>query len=142
MSRKLDFWASIDISSSGCWEWQGYVNRSGYGQFRGKYAHRGSYEMFRGPIPQGLEIDHLCRNRKCVNPAHLEAVTQKENQLRGFSVSGNNARKTHCLNGHPLVSANVSSWTTDRRCKTCLRAHQRAYFARNRDKINERRRMK
>src|SRR5260221_14462809 len=93
------FLSLFEFRPSGCWEWQGYTNNHGYGQFRPtkgdrRFAHRFSYELFRAPIPTGLVIDHLCRNPRCVNPDHLEPVTERENMLRGYSASGNNARKT------------------------------------------------
>jgi hypothetical protein len=75
-------------AGSSCWEWQGYVMKSGYGQAghnrRPQYVHRLSYAVFVGPIPDGLHIDHLCRNRRCIKPTHLEAVTQAENNRRSW----------------------------------------------------------
>lgn len=88
-----------------CWLWLSTVTKNGYGQFhvggRRPYAHRWSYEHFVAPIPPGLTIDHLCRNRSCVNPGHLEAVPLKVNILRGDSAGARNSRKTHCPKGHP-----------------------------------------
>ncbi|MFJ4777405.1 HNH endonuclease signature motif containing protein [Streptomyces sp. NPDC088762] len=72
-----------------------------------RYTHRIMYEQAKGPIPEGLQIDHLCRNRACANPEHLEAVTQKENILRGTGPSAQQARQTHCLNGHPFDEVNT-----------------------------------
>lgn len=115
------FWSKVD-KTDGCWEWTASLV-SGYGQFRhnGRIvrAHRFAYEQLVGPVPKGLELDHLCRNRRCVNPAHLEPVTQQENQLRGFGVSGINARKTHCLRGHEYTPENTVRWRRWRNCKTC-----------------------
>lgn len=111
----------------GCWEWQASLDRKGYGRLRyrkrGWQAHRFLYELLVGPIPDGLELDHLCRNPRCVKPAHLEPVTRQVNQLRGFSVSGRNARKTHCPQGHEYAPENIY-WTRKghRLCRTCQRS--------------------
>lgn len=98
--------ARIDTTVDGCWLWPGSKDRHGYGQVRVYtngdgtnrlvYTHRVTYEHFVGPIPEGLQLDHLCRVPLCCNPAHLEAVTQRENILRGVSPSSRAARQTHC----------------------------------------------
>ena len=82
------FWSRV-VKSDDCWEWAGAHDNHGYSktsfEYRDMAAHRVAYELVVGPIPEGLTIDHLCRNRGCVNPAHLEPVTQRENTLRGVS---------------------------------------------------------
>ncbi len=89
------------------------------------YAHRAAYELYVGPIPEGLTIDHLCRNTLCVNPAHLEAVTMRENILRGTGPSAQAARKTHCLRGHPFDDGNTLFRATGKRvCRACQRVHR------------------
>lgn len=114
---------------SGCIEWTGTVDRYGYGQFRpggrdsaNMGAHRWAYETHVGPIPTGLHIDHLCRNRRCVNPDHLEPVTPRENVMRGISPTSINARKTHCVAGHPLSGDNIYPDSKQRVCKVCKKA--------------------
>jgi hypothetical protein len=103
-----------------CWVWQLRVDRDGYGRTDGRLAHRVSYETHRGPIPEGLTIDHLCRIRACVNPGHLEAVTMAENVRRGESFAALNARKTHCPQGHPLSGPNLMVERNGaRRCRAC-----------------------
>lgn len=96
----------IDKKPSGCWVWTGAVDGNGYGRLRigGELfcAHRAAYEMIRGAIPEGLQLDHLCRNRLCVNPAHLEPVTHQENVKRGKHPS-----RTHCLHGHERTPENT-----------------------------------
>lgn len=98
-------WSKVDASGI-CWEWTAYKNPKGYGHFyragRWEKAHRVAYELLVGPIPRGLELDHLCRNRACVNPDHLEPVTRKVNNLRGSSPTSYNARRTECAKGHPF----------------------------------------
>jgi len=120
------FWEKVDKTSS-CWNWTAYKNKDGYGRFGVKSsspiaAHRFSYELHKGKIPKGLTIDHLCRNRKCVNPDHLEIVTQRENTLRGNGVGVINARKTHCKRGHEYTPENtlIRNDNGGRRCRICI----------------------
>lgn len=109
---------------TGCWNWTAHT-LSGYGQLDHRAAHRFSYEHHIGPIPDGLQIDHLCRNRRCVNPEHLEPVTQRENILRGEAPAAYLARQTHCKRGHEFTSDNILAgrW---RRCKRCHRERTKA----------------
>ena len=101
------FWEKVDKTGpNGCWLWTGACSRRGYGAILADFpdrrmlcAHRAAYEMLVGPIPDGLQLDHLCRNRPCVNPAHLEPVTGRENVLRGTGFAAENAAKTHCVRG-------------------------------------------
>lgn len=118
-----------------CWEWIAFRDRDGYGKFfthkvNGyavkEYAHRWSYSRWVGLIPAGMEIDHLCRNRGCVRPDHLEPVTDKVNNARSNSLSARRARQTHCRNGHELTPENVRlSARNQRRCRICDRAYYR-----------------
>ncbi len=110
----------------GCHLWMAAVDRDGYGNFfvrgHGKdKAHRVSYRMKYGAIPEGLVIDHLCRQRSCVNPRHLRAVTANQNALENSeSVLAINARKTHCIRGHRLVGANLKNTKNKQRhCRLC-----------------------
>ena len=125
------FWTQVNrADSNGCWGWLGGKNRWGYGRIsaNGKrlMVHRFAYELLVGPIPEGLTIDHLCRNRACVNPAHLEAVDIRTNLLRGNGWSGLQSRKTHCPQGHPYDAQNTYyEPNKHRRCRTCGLLYER-----------------
>lgn len=119
----------VAVTETGCWQWTGSVNRGGYGQFafgrrtnghmRNALAHRASYAIHVGAIPDGLEIDHLCRNRLCVNPTHLEPVDRKTNASRSIHA---NSVKTHCVKGHEFTPENTYRRPNGRRyCAACHR---------------------
>jgi hypothetical protein len=117
------FWKMVK-KSRGCWEWIGSLTPQGYGQISGRpqvkralLAHRVSWALANGKVPKGLQLDHLCRNRKCVNPQHLEPVTSRINVLRGISPPAVNARMTKCKRGHALSDAYI--WRGMRFCRTC-----------------------
>jgi hypothetical protein len=116
---------------AGCIEWQGAISRTGYGIFSlvsgGKQVtvrvHRLVYELAKGPIPDGLVVDHLCRNPRCANIEHLEAVTVRENTVRGIGPTATNSRKTQCKNGHDFNTENTAVNTRgQRQCRICNRA--------------------
>lgn len=118
------FWEKVErIPEAGCWIWMGGCTSGGYGRCCGKYAHRLSYEMHIGEIPQGLEIDHLCRIHCCVNPAHLEPVTHKVNLNRGMCADvqrSRHAARTHCPQGHAYDDENTYFYPGGRKCKSCI----------------------
>ncbi len=111
---------------SGCWNWTGSDNGKGYGRIYSKgrfvYVHRASYEIARGPIPEGLQLDHLCRNPRCANPAHLEAVTNAENTRRGkVSALRDRPAPTHCKRGHAYAERGTRDTKGNLRCRECAR---------------------
>ncbi len=126
------------IGFGDCWEWVGSVNPDGYGKVwhegQMRYAHRVVWEKLIGPILEGLTIDHLCRNRACVNPAHMEPVTLCENLLRGYGVGAINRRKSRCLAGHPFSSENTQvrreKGRMRRVCAQCHRDRVREHYVR------------
>lgn len=148
------FWSRVSVDPSGCWLWTGALSLAGYGHAGSprvngdQYAHRAAYIAVKGPIPEGLGLDHLCRVRHCVNPEHLEAVTQRENIMRSpIQVSAINARKTHCKRGHelpPIGSSRVRTCATCRRVRTpeqiaAKRAYDRDRYARLGQRTGQRR---
>lgn len=129
------FWNKVEARANGCWEWTGCVcGRDGYGRFMLDGASRGSHRvalaLFGRDIPPGLEVDHLCRNRGCVNPVHLEIVTHKCNTLRGLAPSANQARRSHCVYGHALIAD--ASRPGRRVCAECRMRRYRRQVVRRR----------
>ncbi len=128
MTKSLDerFSSHYQIDpDSGCWLWDNALLGGGYGQFsidgRPVYAHRFSYIRTYGAIPDGLQLDHLCRTRHCVNPAHLEAVTCRENLLRGETLAAKHAAATHCPHGHAYDDTNT--YRDPRGYRQCRKCH-------------------
>lgn len=132
------FWAKVDRGGPGdCWLWVAGRNTDGYGRFKvgGRHvkAHRWAYESLVGPIPEGLEIDHLCRNPPCVNPAHMEPVVHRENLLRGDTLPAVQVARTHCPQGHPYAGDNLRVSSDGRRvCRACHRRRMAERRARRR----------
>lgn len=135
--KQARFW--MRVTKDYHWLWTGTVDTNGYGRViidgRNMAAHRVAYEWLVGPIPEGLELDHLCKVRHCVNPAHLEPVTHKENTARGDTITARASAKTHCPRGHVLAGENLvpSSLRNGRRdCLACSRLRAAEYRKRKR----------
>jgi hypothetical protein len=129
------------VAQNGCWEWAGSTRGSGYGRIfvdrKCERVHRTSYEVFCRPIPDGLVIDHLCRNTKCCNPAHLEPVTNRENLVRGDNPISRNVRKIACPQGHPYTGKNLLIIRGRRVCHICRNKTNLRYRARVRKRLRE-----
>ena len=128
------FWDKVEVNQiTNCWNFTSML-RNGYGRFKINNkilsAHRFAYEINKGKIPEGLKLDHLCRNPSCVNPDHLEIVTQKENVLRGIAPSALAVRNNKCIRGHDLTGMNlyVSKTNNERICKECCKIRRREYY--------------
>ena len=139
MTRTDRFMAKVQPQADGCWLWTGSMHPWGYGQFRMEerpvMAHRASYRLFVGPIPVGLYIDHLCFNKRCVNPSHLEPVSNAENIARGY----HRHWPEHCPRGHAWTEANTyrKAGTFRRECRRCHADRQSAYKAQRQMAVTE-----
>jgi hypothetical protein len=129
----IRFKAKYKVTKSGCWEWTA-CKIQGYGSFSYNCkkigAHVYAYTHFVGPIPEGLELDHLCRNPGCVNPAHLEPVTPKVNVMRSENWAALNAKKTYCKRGHPLIPENLQIKNGHRICLECRKLYNKDTYKR------------
>lgn len=153
LTLRVRILAAVEMAESGCWIWKRAIQTNGYGSInsgvrgRSMLAHRAAYIEWIGPIPDGMQLDHTChtadttclggrecKHRRCVNPGHLELVTQAENHERGLSPAAVNGRRTVCVNGHPLTPENTRVRRDGRRnCRTCQRAINADYRSRHRE---------
>lgn len=122
------FWKHVDRSGgdNACWPWTSWMNSKGYGKFKlcgwHSSAHRIAYAVTHGEIPEGYDIDHICNNRACCNPSHLQAISHRENVLRSENtIAGRQSRQTHCKRGHPLSGDNLLMEGNKRFCRECKR---------------------
>jgi len=137
VSEVIDrFMQKFSVDSNGCWVWTEGRYSSGYGEFwngeRNMVAHQFAYELFVGPIPDGLEPDHTCRQRACVNPEHLDPVTRRENIARGESHIARQMEQEVCHRGHELSGANLYVHRGHRHCRACRRDRMNRYYAEGR----------
>jgi len=134
------FWAKVEVGEAGCWLWMSYVDPSGYARFflggKSRYGHVLAYAELVGPVAGGLDLDHLCRVRACVNPAHLEPVTRSVNISRGtahlslHALNFERMSRTHCPQGHPYEGANlILKRSGARACRACKNANDAMYRA-------------
>jgi hypothetical protein len=122
-----NFWSKV-TESGDCLEWNGVIDRHGYGRYNKQLAHRFAYQYITEDLDNNLQIDHLCRNRRCVNPEHMEQVTSKENTLRGTGITANFAKTTHCPQGHIYDEANTYYTPSgSRTCRACNRYSVKRY---------------
>jgi len=145
ISLEQRFWSKVSRKSEDeCWPWLGGKSH-GYGRFYirhgvGKQAHRVAYGLLVGSIPNGLDLDHLCRECGCVNPRHLEPVTRRENLIRGVGIPAINIRKLFCPRGHFLDQIVSDKGYIKRRCRRCKNGANSRWRHKNKDKINQKRR--
>lgn len=137
---KQRFWSKVALRQFGCWDWQA-CTRGGYGRFSlhgaNTLAHRFAYQEVHGTIPEGQELDHLCQNKACVNPVHLQAVPHRVNILRGGNFAAIKAAQTHCKRGHEFTTSNTifRREYRNRECRQCKADYMRD--RRNRKRSNE-----
>lgn len=138
----LSFREKIAIDDkTNCHLWQAYVGQNGYGQFwdgsKVRGAHVVGYEIVKGPLPPGTEPDHRCRNRACTNAHHMDAVTRRENLLRGETIVAKKAGQTHCIKGHKFTPENTYHGKSGRQCRECRKTANAEWAQRNRDRRRE-----
>lgn len=134
--REATFWSKVEVlGANQCWEWRGPRDH-GYGITNG-WAHRKAWEFWNGAIPKSKCIDHICRNRGCVNPRHLRLRDPRENSSDIVTLPGGNngyGRKTHCKRGHPFDEQNTMLVPGGRNCRQCVRDYSREWHRKDREK--------